>query len=122
MVTAFVESPQDYLKAPAYEPQSGQIFGILNQMKETFESNLATSQKEETTDQAAYENLKSAKEKEITSGQEMLDSKVKDLGDTDEKNAQAKEDLTDTKNTLSADEEFLKMLKEQCSTVDAEWE
>merc|ERR1711937_973816 len=41
---------------------------------------------------------------------------------TDEKNAQAKEDLEDTKKTLSADEEFLMMLKEKCSNTDAEWE
>merc|ERR1712100_699081 len=31
-------------------------------------------------------------------------------------------DIEDTKNNLSADEEFLLMLKEKCSTTDAEWE
>merc|ERR1712032_1310795 len=41
---------------------------------------------------------------------------------TDEKNAQAKEDLEDTKKSLSADEEFLMMLKEKCSMTDKEWE
>merc|ERR1712159_906528 len=45
-----------------------------------------------------------------------------ELADTDEKNAQAKEDIEDTKNTLSADEQFLMMLKEKCSMTDAEWE
>merc|ERR1712070_321686 len=30
--------------------------------------------------------------------------------------------IEDTKNNLSADEEFLLMLKEKCSTTDAEWE
>merc|ERR1712137_1098272 len=40
----------------------------------------------------------------------------------DEKNAQAKEDLEDTKKSLSADEEFLMMLKEKCSMTDKEWE
>jgi hypothetical protein len=37
-------------------------------------------------------------------------------------NAQAKEDLEDTKKSLSADEEFLMMLKEKCSMTDSEWE
>merc|ERR1712137_662721 len=40
----------------------------------------------------------------------------------DEKNAQAKEDIEDTKKSLSADEEFLMMLKEKCSMTDKEWE
>merc|ERR1711935_926657 len=39
-----------------------------------------------------------------------------------EKNAQAKEDVQDTKKSLSADEEFLMMLKERCSMTDGEWE
>merc|ERR1712151_591452 len=36
--------------------------------------------------------------------------------------AQAKEDIEDTKKSLSADEEFLMMLKEKCSMTDKEWE
>ena len=45
-----------------------------------------------------------------------------ELADTDEKNAQAKEDVADTKKSLSADEQFLMMLKEKCSMTDGEWE
>merc|ERR1740115_61022 len=52
----------------------------------------------------------------------MIDEKTQELADTDEKNAQAKEDLADTKNTLSADESFLMMLKEKCAMTDSEWE
>merc|ERR1711988_1740408 len=48
--------------------------------------------------------------------------KTQELADNDEKNAQAKEDLEDTKKSLSADEQFLMMLKEKCSMTDAEWE
>merc|ERR1712019_321955 len=40
----------------------------------------------------------------------------------DAKNAQAKEDVADTKASLSADEEFLAMLKEKCQMTDKEWE
>merc|ERR1712178_355328 len=99
----------------SYAPQSGEIFGILNQMKETFETNLSSSQKEEMTNQKAYEDLKAAKEAEIAAGQEQIDTKTQELADTDEKNAQAKEDVEDTKKSLSADEQFLMMLKEKCS-------
>merc|ERR1719194_246703 len=91
-------------------------------MKETFETNLSSSQKEEMANQKAYEELKAAKEDEIAAGQEQIDSKTQELADTDEKNAQAKEDVADTKKSLSADEQFLMMLKEKCSMTDSEWE
>merc|ERR1719333_894658 len=51
-MAAFIQAPQDYFDAEptfkqSYAPQSGEIFGILKQMKESFESNLSDSQKEE---------------------------------------------------------------------------
>merc|ERR1719478_1340346 len=91
-------------------------------MKESFENNLSELQKEEMSNAKAYEDLKAAKEAEIAAGQEQLDTKSEELATTDEKLAQSKEDIEDTKNNLSADEEFLLMLKEKCSTTDAEWE
>jgi len=51
-----------------------------------------------------------------------LTKKTGELADTDEKNAQAKEDLEDTKKSLAADEQFLMMLKEKCAMTDKEWE
>merc|ERR1719504_439161 len=126
-VSAFVQAPEDYFDAEptfkqSYAPQSGEIFGILKQMKETFETNLSSSQKEEMANQKAYEELRPAKEDEIAAGQAQIDSKTQELADTDEKNAQAKEDIADTKKSLSADEQFLMMLKEKCSMTDGEWE
>merc|ERR1719498_1005776 len=126
-VSAFIQAPEDYFDAEptfkqSYAPQSGAIFGILKQMKETFETNLSSSQKEEMASQKAYEELKAAKEDEIAAGQSQIDSKTQELADTDEKNAQAKEDVEHTKKSLSADEQFLMMLKEKCSMTDAEWE
>merc|ERR1719469_292018 len=126
-MTAFVQAPEDYFDSEptfkqSYAPQSGAICGILKQMKETFETNLSASQKDEMANQKAYEELKAAKETEIAAGQEQIDTKTQELADTDEKNAQAKEDVEDTKKSLSADEQFLMMLKEKCSMTDGEWE
>jgi len=126
-LTAFIQAPQDYFDAAptfkqSYAPQSGEIFGILRQMQETFESNLAESQKEETASQKAYEDLKAAKEAEISAGQAQIDTKTQERADTDEKLAQAKVDIADTKASLSADEQFLMMLKEKCQMTDKEWE
>jgi len=126
-IAAFVQSPGDYFDAEptfkqSYAPQSGQIFGILKQMKETFETNLSSSQKEEMQAQAAYEDLKAAKEAEIKAGTELKDTKTQELADTDEKLAQSKQDLEDTRNSLSADQKFLMNLKETCQMTDQEWE
>merc|ERR1719159_1788972 len=106
----------------SYAPQSGAIFGILKQMKESFETNLASSQKEEMTAQAAYEDLKAAKESEIKAGQELLETKEQELADTDQKNAEDKEDLEGTRDSLTADQKFLMNLKETCQNTDAEYE
>jgi len=124
---AFIQTEGDHFDAEptfkqSYAPQSGEVFGILRQMKETFEANLANSQKEEAESQKAYEELKAAKEEEIAAGQAQIDTKTQELADTDEKNAQAKQDVVDTKKSLGADEEFLMMLKEKCSMTDKEWE
>merc|ERR1719502_2162865 len=63
-ITSFIQNLAPDTRQ-SYAPQSGQIFGILTQMKETFETNLATAQKEELASQKAYEELKAAKEEEI---------------------------------------------------------
>jgi len=133
MVTAFVQAPdalvqgEDYFDAEptfkqSYAPESGQIFGILTQMKETFDNNLSAAQKDEMAAQKAYEELKAAKEAEIAAAQDSIEKKTQQLADTDEKNAAAKEDLQNTKESLAADEQFLMMLKEKCQMTDQEWE
>jgi len=127
IAASFAQAPEDYFDAAptfkqSYAPQSGEIFGILRQMRETFESNLSASQKEEMANQKAFEDLKAAKEAEIQAGQEQIDSKTQELATADENNAQAKVDVEDTKASLSADEQFLMMLKEKCQMTDKEWE
>jgi chromosome segregation ATPase len=117
VITAFTQSA-----APKYEAQSGEIFGILKQMKETFEANLAQTQDEEKSNAQAYADLKKAKEAEISAGQASIDEKKQLLASTDETLAQSKEDREDTEAGLSADEKFLLKVKETCKSSDAEWE
>merc|ERR1719333_1766577 len=111
-----------FVQHKAGAPASGEIFGMLQQMKESFETNLANSQKEENESQKGYEELKAAKESEIAAGTELADTKTQELATTDEKNAQSKESLEDTRNTLASDTKFLANLKEQCSNMDQEYE
>merc|ERR1719197_2214131 len=126
-INAFLQSPDDFFDAqPNFAqgkaPASGEIFGILKQMKESFETNLANSQKEEMQSQKDYEDLKAAKEEEIAAGQSLIDTKTQELATTDEKNALSKEDMEDTQACLEADTEFLADLKEKCQNMDQEYE
>lgn len=116
-LTVFLENP-----FKSYAPQSGAIYGILKNMKENFETNLSSSQKEEAENSKAYEELKEAKDEEIEAGQEQINVKTTQLGDTDEKLAESKQQIRDTKKSLSADEEFLLDLKTKCQMTGQEWE
>merc|ERR1719214_543166 len=101
---------------------SAEIFGVLKQMKEGFETNLGQSQSEEMKAQAEYESVKEGKEKEMAAGQAQIDTKTGELADTDEKNALSKKTLAQTRATLAADTEFLGKLKEQCKIFNEEYE
>lgn len=122
------EPSKDFFgKKPAYKggeyaPQSGQIFGILKEMKATFEADLSESQKEEMQAADTYKELKAAKEEELKAGEESLEDKQEQLAKADETAAQAKEDREDTEASFSADKKFLMYLKEKCSLSDMEWE
>merc|ERR1719420_852767 len=126
-MNAFLQSPDDFFDAQpnfaqSKAPASGEIFGILKQTKESFETNLVNSQKEEMQSQKDYEDLKAAKDEEIAAGQSQIDTKTSELASTDEKNAQSKQNLEDTEASLAADTEFLAMLKERCANMDQEFE
>merc|ERR1719379_2184820 len=88
-------------------PASGEIFGMLQAMKESVEINLANAQKDEAESQSDYESLKAAKEQEIAAGTELADTKTQELATTDEKNAQSKEKIETTTDQLAADKKFL---------------
>merc|ERR1719356_1710321 len=128
VASAFIQAPEDFFDASptmadqSYTPQSGEIFGILTQMKETFEKDLSDAQKTEEQREKAFEEIKKLKEDEIFAGQAQIEKKTEELADTDERLAHAKEDIENTKASLTADEQFLMDLKEKCQMTDQEWE
>merc|ERR1719160_2191163 len=118
-VESFLQQPAGF---QSYAPQSGQIFGILKQMKETFETNLSQSQKDELQAAEDFANLKAAKTEEMKKAQAMVDSKTQDLADTVEANEAAKQNKADTEDDLAADTKFLEDLKVRCKNADEEFE
>jgi septal ring factor EnvC (AmiA/AmiB activator) len=119
------ESASSFLSIPgmqSYAPQSGQIFGILGQMKEDFEANLSEAQKSEAKAKSEYEMLKSAKQDEIATGKKVIVSTDQSIADFQEKFAQASKELEDTQDQLGMDTEFLKTLEEKCANTDADYD
>ena len=119
---SFLQMPgQISLEQDGTKGDSGQIFGILSGMKESFEINLANSQQEETANQKAYEDLKAAKEAELAAGTTAVETKTQERATADTKNAESKEDKEDTEDSLAADTKFLADVKEKCANMDAEF-
>jgi len=106
----------------SYTPASSQIFGILNQMKDEFESNLSQMQKDEAQAAADYVELKKAKQAEIAAGKAKLKEKTFGLADSDDFLATAKEDLAMTREALASDVAFIQDLRLRCQQSDKDWE
>jgi len=103
-------------------PASGEIFGILKQMKESFEANLATSKKEEEQAASDFAEMKKAKTAELAAANDQIESKTVNLGDTEEKLALSKEDKKMTEKAVEADTAFLADLKDKCAVADQEYQ
>merc|ERR1719161_3130139 len=74
----------------SYAPRSGQIFGILKQLKEEFETNLANSQKDESKGLEDYAAMKASKEEFIAASEAKL-------ADYQQQHAENKKALFDAK-------------------------
>jgi len=111
--SAFMQAHQGYY--PAYNSQSGEIFGILRQLKEQMEGELSESQKLEQERAAAFAELRSAKEAELANGYKMSEQKEDEKAQTDNDLAEAKEDLGQEKAILGEDQLFLNNLGETCA-------
>merc|ERR1719161_1005986 len=106
----------------SYAPASGQILGILKQMKEVFETNLASSQKEEVKGQEDYAGLKATKEEQVAAAKKSLEEMLQEQADNKKALYDCKEDLEVTRQQRTEDVEFLRNLKVTCGDLDHQWE
>jgi len=117
MMTAFLTQGQ----GEGYAPASGSIVGILKQMTDTMESDLATATSEEESAVKDFNGLVAAKTKEINALTSETEAKIARVGEMGVQLVTEKEDLDDTQKALVKDEQFLKDLKTDCKTKDEEW-
>jgi len=102
--------------------QSGEIIGILKQLKETMESDLAEATSNEDKAKGDYDALVAAKTKEIESLTASIEGKLTRNGEAGVNLEDMKQDLKDTQKALAKDKLFLKDLDKNCAEQKAEWE
>jgi len=117
---AFTQTHAGYV--PAYESASGEILGVMKQMKEQMEGDLKEAQEKEGMASASFADMRAAKTAAIEAGEKMSENKEDELAKTDNLIAEAKEDLGQTQETLAADETFLKNLDKMCADSDSAFE
>jgi peptidoglycan hydrolase CwlO-like protein len=119
MLTSFLTQGQS--EESGYAPQSGQITGILKQMTDTMEADLAKATDEENAAIKDYDGLMAAKTKEINALTKEIESKTARIGELGVELVTMKEDLDDTTKSLIEDEAFLGDLEKNCKTKEDEW-
>jgi len=119
------QGAESFLSIPGYRsfsPQSGQIFGVLEQMKEDFEKDLSDARASEKKAVEDFEALRAAKQEELTAGRTFVIRTDGQIAELKAKHAQAFKELEDTQAQLALDREFLASLKKKCAETDAEFE
>ena len=101
-----------------YAPQSGEIIGILKQLKDEMSEDLAPAHKEE---EANYAGLIAMKE-EIATFTATIETKLTRQGDLAVEVGSLKNDVADTQRSLAADQELAAKLAESRSSQSSEWE
>jgi len=109
-------------QAQSYAPQSGEITGILKQMKDTMEKGLADITGMEEQAIADYNSLMAAKAKEIAANTRAIETKTERSGQVAVDIVNLKEELDDTSKAHAADTKFLANLGSNCAAKKAEWE
>jgi len=120
MLVSFLTGSQS--GSEGYVPKSAEILGILKQLKDEMEKDLAEMTATENAAAQTYEELMSAKKKELETLNASVEAKLKRTGELGVEIAMKKNDLEDTKEDLGEDTLFLADLVKNCGTKKEEWE
>jgi predicted nucleic acid-binding Zn-ribbon protein len=104
-----------------YAPASGEITGILKQMLETMEKELAEIIAGEEKAAKDFEVLVAAKEKEVDANTGAIESKMGRAAELGLEIVELKEDLEDTTKAMGEDKKFMQEIAKSCGTKEEEW-
>jgi len=114
-----------FLQAPftgAYAANSGEIVGILKQMKATFASNLESAKSAEAAAEKAHIAYMDTKQKEFDTMKASYDGKQQTLGSNDNSLSEKKSSLAQAIQQQADDQDFLAKLGTMCSEKTKEYE
>jgi len=104
------------------EGGSDTIIGIVEQMKETMEADLAETERSEAESKTTYETLMTSKKSEIEAAGKAIETKSARLGRWAWFRAWALGALAKTTDAVAEDTKFQANLKQSCATKQAEWD
>merc|ERR1719159_1660520 len=112
-----------FLQAPGnYNSQSGEIVGIIKNMKDTFESNLESARAQEEKAQKEYDDLILVKEAEFEEMPKSHEDKKKTIGDNAASISSESSELETVQGELASDQAFLADLTDRCASKKKEYE
>merc|ERR1719217_1560031 len=117
-LVAFLQGSQQ----DEYAPASGEIVGILKQLKDEMEKDLAELIAQEETAKKSYDELMAAKKAEVEALTKAIEEKLARVGELGVSIAQMKNDLEDTQETLAEDTKYLADLGKTCAAKTKEWD
>jgi len=97
---------------------SGEILGVMRQLKSEMETDLKEAQEKEQAAIAAFDELRADKTQGIEDGEAMSEKKEDELATTDNDLAEAKEDLGQEQVALDETTTFLANLEKNCAKAE----
>merc|ERR1719335_388225 len=105
-----------------YSPGSSEILGMLKQMKEDMEKDLAELIANEEASESDFQGLVAAKKKEIAADTHGIETKTARVGELEVEITELKHDLEDTSESLAEDSKMLAALLKDCDAKKKEHE
>merc|ERR1719428_317390 len=118
MLVAFLQGSEQN----GYAPASAEIVGILKQMQDEMEKDIAEEGAAEASALQTYEEMMAAKKAEVDSLTAAIEEKMTRVGELGVEIATMKNDLEDTQESLAEDIKFLADLQKNCGIKAKEWE
>jgi len=115
---AFLSASQE----AGYAPQSGEITGILKEIKDEMEKSLSEATASEKASVTEYTALMEAKKKEIAALTKSIETKTLRIGETAVSIATMKNDLSDTEAALLDNKQYKADLEANCGSRAQEWD
>jgi len=101
---------------------SDTIIGVVEQMKETMEADLADAEKSEAESKSTFETLMTTKKGEIEAAGKAIETKSARAGSVAVEVVQDKADLEKTTKAVEEDTDFKRNLAGACATKQKEWD